>query len=191
MIIKYKEGRLKFAYARFGAMIAAFSVIYSVILSLKDGSVDIVDDIGSYIISAAIMLIIMSITFGVIFKREIKKHRKQSEELYEMAEKLSAEISAVRNIICQGPGAYIKTKKVGSTGWLVLSEDALEYYELKKYNKTGNVAVLLDDIVSTSAQEKKGLMYDILIVNTKDMTYHFNVADGAIWKEQIDTTVAQ
>ena len=70
-------------------------------------------------------------------------------------------------------------------------EDALEYYELKKFNKTGNVAVLLDDIVSTSAQVKKNMMYDILIVNTKDTTYHFNVADGAIWKEQIDTTVAQ
>lgn len=187
MIIKYKEERLKSAYVRIGAMLAAFFVCYLVILSLKNGN----DYIVSSIISAAIMLIILSITFVVMYKREIKKHRKQSEELYEMAEKLSAEISAVRNIICQGPGAYIKTKKVGSAGWFVLSEDALEYYELKKYDKTGNVAVLLDDIVSTSAQEKKGLTYDILIVNTKDMTYHFNVADGAIWKEQIDTTVAQ
>ena len=147
--------------------------------------------IYSSIISTAIMLIILVITFVVMYKWEIKKFRKQNAELLEMAEKLSAEISSARNIICQGPGAYIKTKKVGSGGWLVLSEDALEYYELKKFDKTGNVAVLLDDIVSTSAQEKKGLIYDILVVNTKDTTYHFNVADGAIWKEQIDTTVAQ
>ena len=43
-----------------------------------------------------------------------------------MAAELSAEISAVRNIICEGPGAYFVTKSVGSGGWLVLSEDALE-----------------------------------------------------------------
>ena len=126
-----------------------------------------------------------------MYRWELKKFHKKNEELYEMAAELSAEISAVRNIICQGPSEYIKAKKVASAGWLVLSEDALEYYELKKYNKTGNVAVLLDDIVSTSGQEKKSLMYNPLIVNTKDMTYRFNVADGAIWKEQIDTTVAQ
>lgn len=191
MIIKYKEERLKSAYARFGAILVAFGVFPSVFLSLKDGSGDIVDDIGTSIIVVAFMLIVLAIPLVVMFKREIKKFHKQNEELYAMSEELSAEISAVRNIICQGPGAYIKTKQVASAGWLVLSEDALEYYELKKYNKTGNVAVLLDDIVSTSAQEKKGLAYDILIVNTKDMTYRFNVADGAIWKEQIDTTVAQ
>ena len=187
MIIKYKEERLKSIYAQFGAMLAVFIVLVSVISSLKNG----IDYIYSSIITPATMLLVAEVISVVMCKWEIKKRHKQNEEFYEMAAELSKEISAVRNIVCQGPGAYIKTKKVGSAGWLVLSEDALEYYELKKYDKTGNVAVLLDDIVSTSAQEKKGLMYDILIVNTKDMTYHFNVADGAIWKEQIDTTVAQ
>ena len=187
MIIKYKEEVLKFTYMRFGAILAVFCVLMSVISGLKDGN----DYIYSTIISTVIMLIVFVVVFWFMYRWEIKKFHKKNEELYEMAAELHTEISAVRNIICEGPGAYFVTKSVGSGGWLVLSEDALEYYELKKFNKTGNVAVLLDDIVSTSVQVKKNMMYDILIVNAKDTTYHFNVADGAVWKEQIDTTVAQ
>lgn len=116
---------------------------------------------------------------------------KMCDNIQAKGRELSKQIANVRKIICEGQASK-KTSNTTitkiSSGWLVLTEDALEYYELEKYQNGGNVAILIDDIVGTSVKGKD--LLNTLVVNTKEKTYSFGTHKAQIWKEQIDKTVA-
>lgn len=186
MVIKLSNEKVKSHLMRSTGLCSTGAVLVGAVISFPNSG------LVATLITLALFALIFAIVAPLMTKKTMKKLNKEQEELYEMAEELSIKIGDVRKVICEGQGAYwMDSNRPVSSGWLVLSEDALEYYELKKYAKTGNVAILLDDIIGVAVQKKKRTLFDVLVVNTKDKTYRFNVVDGAIWKEQVDTTVAQ
>lgn len=188
MIIKLSDENVKSYLKRSTGTAVLLCGVVAVVINFPDSRGSLI----ATLFTLALFALVYAIMVPLLIKKELNKLHKQQDELYEMAEELSSQISDVRKVICEGQGAYwLDANRPVSSGWLVLSEDALEYYELKKYAKTGNVAILLDDIVDTSILGKKMTMFDVLAVKTKEKIYKFNVVDGAIWKEQIDTIVAQ
>ncbi len=75
---------------------------------------------------------------------------------------LIAKISTERKIICAGP--RVRRKKGDPSGWLVLTEDALEYYSQKIKNNDGDVSyfISLDKIKNAYPQG------DYLMIRTDD-----------------------
>ena len=118
-----------------------------------------------------------------------KKAIKMCNNIQAKGQNLSQQIATVRKIICEGQASK-KTSSIVkiSSGWMVLTEDALEYYELEKYQNGGNIAILIDDIVGTSVKGKD--LLNTLVINTKKNTYSFATHKAQIWKEQIDKTVS-
>lgn len=100
------------------------------------------------------------------------------------SENLRKQIESKRKIICQGNAAYRKAGMNAVSGWMFLSEDAIEFYRDNANIGGSNIAILLDDITSVSAKR------NILKVATMEKTYSFSAPQAKVWKEQIDQTIA-
>lgn len=91
---------------------------------------------------------------------------------------LRGEISKLRKIVCEGPASLKQGEKI-STGWIFLSEDAIEFYSLKTNDGGVNVPILLDNIVSVKRKSNQ------IIIETKSEEFIFAVIKAELWKKSI------
>lgn len=120
--------------------------------------------------------IIAGILFGVIFT---VSEAILSEHIEKKSEHLRAEISKVREIICEGPANHKKgVNAIG--GWLFLSKDAIEFYPHKMNIGGENIPILLDDISNVETK------FNRLTIHTKaNKTFTFVVNKANLWKQSI------
>lgn len=145
------------------------------------------DVIISIALGIAAGVIFSLLMFG-FFKIVEKTISKKGINIYDVknTENLRNEIEAKRKIIYDDLTSHMTSKMIYTPGWMFLTEDALEFYKTKVNLGGGNnIAILLDDIVSTSTKSKR-----VLIVSTNENEYSFQVNNADIWKEKIDLAVA-
>lgn len=179
------------------------AVVYGGIMGFQSymDSEDLIISIVVAIITGLIFSLLMSAIFRMVEKKASKVANKINYQIQDgkLTEKLRKEIEADRKVIYDDFAGYKTDEKpdvIGRiflrkyalefnvAGWMFLSESALEFYKLKGNFSGENIAILLDDIVSTSIKNKQSL-----IVSTGKKDYIFTVNDADIWKEKIDLAV--
>lgn len=127
----------------------------------------------TYLLCLGFFVTLFSLVFDFLFAFFLSFAKPEKK-----CEALRTELSKVRKIICEGPAAQRKgINQIG--GWLVLSEDALEFYRYNSNFVGNNLVFLLDDIVSAERKRK------FLIIQTKTETFKFFVHKAPLWKNSI------
>ena len=193
MIISATEKEIANSYNKFIKLFLGILLAYTVlqsILHIFDGGSIAISLYSMAVVSipaAAFVWILMKLVFRFFASKIYKNNCKVQID----AEALSNQVSAVREVICEGQATKVETStsenKNLSAGWMIFSEDALEYYEFEKFQNGGSFAILIDDIQKTSV--KGNTLRNILVISTKEKTYSFSVFKAETWKEYIDARI--
>lgn len=193
MIISVTEKEIANSYNKFIKLFLGVLLSYTIlqsILHIFDGGSIAISLYSMAVVSipaAAFVWILMKSGFRFVASKIYKNNCKIQSD----AEVLSNQVSAVREVICEGQATKVETStsenKNLSAGWMIFSEDALEYYEFEKFQNGGSFAILIDDILKTSV--KGNTLRNILVISTKEKTYSFSVFKAEIWKEYIDARI--
>lgn len=124
-----------------------------------------------------IMGIILGVVCGFLFALGISLFMKRSEKKSKI---LRTEISKVRKIICEGPANHKKGANAIS-GWLFLSEDAIEFYPHKINFGGQNIPIRLDDVMKVETKSN----YLKIYTKTNDL-YTFVVNKAKLWEYSIN-----
>ena len=134
------------------------AVIYGVLMgvSIYITTEDIIISTVLGIVSGFLFSLLMFVFFKIVEKIMSKK----GINIYDVksTEKLRNEIEAKREIIYDDLTSHMMSKMLYASGWMFLTEDALEFYKTKFNLGGNNIAILLDNIVSTSIKSKKILI---------------------------------
>ena len=193
MIISATEKEIANSYNKFIKLFLGILLAYTVlqsILHIFDGGSIAISLYSMAVVSipaAAFVWILMKLVCRFFASKIYKNNCKVQID----AEALSNQVSAVREVICEGQATKVETStsenKNLSAGWMIFSEDALEYYEFEKFQNGGSFAILIDDIQKTSV--KGNTLRNILVISTKEKTYSFSVFKAETWKEHIDAKI--
>lgn len=181
MVLTVSEKELKkFYFTRFGAIILVLIgfCLVRCFTAQKSG-----------FLSTAIMLGIMVLIFLWFVLGQYKNTVRQSKNIAMKALDLRREMEKISPILCEGEAAHrMVSPKKPSTGWMILTEQMLSFYELGEMNLGGDLSVDLGDILETTVAGN-GIAKEIQ-VRTQEKTYCFGVYMAETWKQQIDRAAA-